>query len=85
MSENKVINLVEKKKEKASSNVVSLDAFREKRKRQDRILKQSGKNMSFSEFQDKYMKNSVVSLFGKDNAGIRFANGKEEDIPDGIA
>ena len=54
---------------KEESNVVSLDAARERRKR---------RGMSAEEFQKKYMKNSIVSLYGKDAMNI-LNNHPEQD------
>ena len=67
----KKAKVLELKKEE-NTNVVSLDAAREKRKR---------RGMSAEEFSKKYMRNSVVSLLGKDAMNI--VNNHPEGDDDG--
>lgn len=57
-----IIDLNKKREEKlCKDKVVSLDEYRNKKKK-------SG--MTEKEFNEKYMKNSIVSLFGEDSMNI---------------
>lgn len=65
-----LINLDKKRKEKIQANkVVSLDDYRKKKIK---------KGMTEKEFNKKYMKNSIVSLYGKDAMNIFNIKKKDE-------
>jgi len=65
-----LINLDKKRKEKIQeSKVVSLDDYRKKKREQ---------GMTEQEFNQKYMKNSIVSLYGKDAMNIFNIKKKDE-------
>lgn len=65
-----LINLDKKRKEKIQAKkVVSLDDYRKKKIK---------KGMTEKEFNKKYMKNSIVSLYGKDAMNIFNIKKKDE-------